>query len=68
MIAIRTISAIAGTLALAAVASAQEVKQTPAPAAQPSITPSNVTQDMLDRAANDANNGAFARFFSSGTD
>jgi alcohol dehydrogenase (cytochrome c) len=57
MIAIRTVLAVAGTLLLAATASAQqEVQQTPGASARPSITPSNVTQDMLDRAANDGNN------------
>ena len=56
MIAIRMVSAIAGALALAATASAQEVQQGPTSAAKPAITPSNVTQDMLDRAANDRNN------------
>jgi PQQ-dependent dehydrogenase (methanol/ethanol family) len=48
--------AIAGAVALAAAASAQEVKQEAGAAAKPSITPSNVTQDMLDKAANDQNN------------
>ena len=57
MIAIRTAFAIAGALALAATASAQqEVQQGTAATARPSITPSNVTQDMLDKAANDPNN------------
>src|SRR5712672_623853 len=57
MIANRTVSAIAGALVLAATASAQEVQQSPtSTAAKPSITPSNVTQEMLDRAAGDRNN------------
>jgi glucose dehydrogenase len=49
---------IAGAFALAmsSTGTAQEVKQAPRPAAAPSITPSNVTQDMLNRAAGDANN------------
>ena len=43
---------IAGVLALAtpSTALAQEVKQPPRPAPAPGITPSNVTQDMLNRA------------------
>jgi alcohol dehydrogenase (cytochrome c) len=50
--------AIAGVcaLALSGAATAQEVKQTQRAAAAPSITPSNVTQQMLDAAANDKNN------------
>jgi len=56
MIAIRTALALAGAFALAAAASAQEVKQEAGAAAKPSVTPSNVTQDMLDKAANDQNN------------
>ncbi|MEA3022292.1 MAG: hypothetical protein QOK01_1144, partial [Alphaproteobacteria bacterium] len=57
MIANRTVSAIAGALVLAATASAQEVQQSPASrTAKPSVTPSNVTQEMLDRAAGDRNN------------
>src|SRR4030081_1104388 len=57
MIAIRMVSAIAGAFVLAATASAQEVQQAPkSTAAKPSITPSNVTQEMLDRAAGDRNN------------
>ncbi|HEY2137571.1 MAG TPA: PQQ-binding-like beta-propeller repeat protein [Xanthobacteraceae bacterium] len=56
MIAIRTVFAMAGALALAATASAQEVQQSPGAAAKSSITPSNVTQDMLDKAAGDSNN------------
>lgn len=57
MIAIRTAFAIAGALALAATASAQqEVQQGTAATARPAVTPSNVTQDMLDKAANDPNN------------
>src|SRR5882757_1957200 len=61
MIPFRTALAIAGTLALAVssavTATAQEVKQNAKrAAATPGITPSNVTQDMLDRAANDSNN------------
>jgi alcohol dehydrogenase (cytochrome c) len=49
---------IAGAFALAmpSYGLAQEVKQAPRPAAAPSITPSNVTQEMLNRAAGDANN------------
>ena len=49
---------IAGAFALAmsSTGTAQEVKQAPRPAAAPSITPSNVTQDMLNRAAGDGNN------------
>ena len=56
---IRTALAIAGACALAVtadLATAQEVKQEARPAARPGITPSNVTQDMLNRAANDGNN------------
>jgi PQQ-dependent dehydrogenase (methanol/ethanol family) len=58
MIAIRTALAIAGACALAlpGAATAQEVKQAPRPAAAPSVTPGNVTQQMLDGAANDRNN------------
>jgi alcohol dehydrogenase (cytochrome c) len=56
MIAIRTALAIVGAIALAAAASAQEVKQEAGSAAKPSVTPGNVTQDMLDKAANDQNN------------
>ncbi|MEA2997497.1 MAG: hypothetical protein QOG74_3046 [Alphaproteobacteria bacterium] len=57
MIANRTVSAIAGALVLAATASAQEVQQSPASrTAKPSVTPGNVTQEMLDRAAGDRNN------------
>jgi alcohol dehydrogenase (cytochrome c) len=57
MIANRTVSAIAGALVLAATASAQEVQQSPASrTAKPSVTPGNVTQEMLDRAASDRNN------------
>ena len=61
MIPIRTALVTAGALALAITltdaATAQEVKQeTKAAPAKPSVTPSNVTQDMLNRAANDANN------------
>src|ERR1700694_4248442 len=61
MIPIRRALAIAGAVALAVSLSgattAQEVKQDAKPAAaKPSITPSNVTQQMLDRAANDGNN------------
>ena len=56
---IRTALAIAGACALAVtadLATAQEVKQEARPAARPGITPSNVTQDMLNRAASDGNN------------
>jgi PQQ-dependent dehydrogenase (methanol/ethanol family) len=55
---IRTAVLLAGACALAisSTAHAQEVKQAPRPAPAPSITPSNVTQEMLDRAAGDANN------------
>jgi alcohol dehydrogenase (cytochrome c) len=57
---IRAALMTAGVFALATAwthtASAQEVKQAARPAAAPSITPSNVTQDMLDRAANDSAN------------
>ena len=57
MIANQTVSAIAGALMLAATASAQEVQQSPASrTAKPSVTPGNVTQEMLDRAASDRNN------------
>jgi PQQ-dependent dehydrogenase (methanol/ethanol family) len=61
MIQFRTALGIAGAFALAVslagTATAQEVKQNAKPAAaKPSITPSNVTQDMLDRAATDSNN------------
>jgi PQQ-dependent dehydrogenase (methanol/ethanol family) len=56
MIAIRTVSAIAGAIALAATASAQEVKQGPTSAAKSSIPATNVTQQMLDKAATDAGN------------
>src|SRR5438105_4965245 len=53
--------ALAGAAALAAAltasAIAQEVKQQqPAPPAKPTVTFTNVTQQMLDRAATDANN------------
>src|SRR3981081_3031107 len=51
------VSAIAGAFVLTATASAQEVQQAPkSTAAKSSITPSNVTQEMLDRAASDRNN------------
>ena len=57
---IRTAFVVAGACALAIslmdAATAQEVKQDARPAPKPSITPSNVTQDMLDRAATDSNN------------
>jgi alcohol dehydrogenase (cytochrome c) len=56
MIAIRTVLAIAAALAFAATASAQEVKQNPGAAAAPSLTPTDVTQEMLDKAASDQNN------------
>jgi alcohol dehydrogenase (cytochrome c) len=56
MIAFRTVLLIAGAFALAAAASAQEVQQGAGSAAKASITPSNVTQNMLDRAASDGNN------------
>src|SRR5215467_13270138 len=56
MIAIRTVSAIAGALALAAAASAQEVKPAPTSAAKPTAPAANVSQDMLDKAANDTAN------------
>src|SRR5215472_14015231 len=56
MIAIRTVSAIAGSLALAAAASAQEVKPAPTSAAKATAPAANVTQDMLDKAANDTAN------------
>src|SRR5215467_12787565 len=56
MIAIRTVSAIAGALALAAAASAQEVKPAPTSAAKATAPAANVTQDMLDKAANDTAN------------
>jgi alcohol dehydrogenase (cytochrome c) len=56
MIAIRMVSAIAGALALAATASAQEVKPAPTSAAKATIPAANVTQDMLDKAANDTAN------------
>src|SRR5258706_4333824 len=61
MIPFRTALAIGGTFALAVssagTATAQEVKQNAkAAAAKPSITPSNVTQAMLDGAATDRNN------------
>src|SRR5690242_15007073 len=56
MIAVRMVSAIAGAVALAATASAQEVKQAPTSAAKPTIPATNVTQDMLNKAANDAAN------------
>jgi alcohol dehydrogenase (cytochrome c) len=56
MIAFRTGMAIAGAFALVATVSAQEVQQGATSAAKPSITPSNVSQEMLDRAANDGNN------------
>src|SRR5215831_3948780 len=58
MITMRIALAMAGAFALAlpGAAAAQEVKQAPRPAAAPSLTPSNVTQQMLDAAANDRNN------------
>jgi PQQ-dependent dehydrogenase (methanol/ethanol family) len=48
--------ASAFALGLPGAATAQEVKQAPKAAATPSVTPSNVTQQMLDAAANDRNN------------
>src|SRR5262252_4422500 len=56
MIAIRTASAVVGALAFIAAASAQEVQQTPTSGAKSSVTYTNVTQQMLDGAANDGNN------------
>ena len=61
MTPIRTAWMTAGALALAisltGATAAQEVKQaTKAAPAKPSVTPGNVTQEMLDRAAGDANN------------
>ena len=57
MVATRSVLAIAGVLALAATASAQqEVQQAPASPGGPGIVPSAVTQDMLDRAAGDRSN------------
>jgi alcohol dehydrogenase (cytochrome c) len=58
MITMRIALAIAGAFALGlpGAATAQEVKQAPKAAATPSVTPSNVTQQMLDAAANDRNN------------
>jgi PQQ-dependent dehydrogenase (methanol/ethanol family) len=55
---IRSAMLVAGVLALATSSTglAQEVKQPPRPAPTPTITPSSVTQDMLNRAAGDANN------------
>jgi alcohol dehydrogenase (cytochrome c) len=54
--ALVTAGAFAFAIAWTQAAPAQEVKQQARPAAAPSITPSNVTQEMLDRAAGDANN------------
>ena len=48
--------AAALTLGFCGVGAAQEVKQATKPAAAPSITPTAVTQDMLNRAATDGNN------------
>jgi PQQ-dependent dehydrogenase (methanol/ethanol family) len=60
MAPIRKSAAIVGTLVLAlgaaGLAAAQEVKQPPRAAPKASITPANVTQPMLDAAANDRNN------------
>ncbi len=60
MIPIRKALAIAGGFALAialtGAATAQEVKQKAKAPPAPTVTPTNVTQDMLDRAANDRNN------------
>ena len=61
MTPIRRALAVAGALAFAIsltdIATAQEVPQPARPgAAAPTITPSNVTQEMLNRAATDANN------------
>ncbi len=57
---IRTALVMAGACALAIafidLAAAQEVKQDARPAPKAGITPSNVTQDMLNRAADDSNN------------
>ena len=57
---IQTALALTGAFALAIAwphaTTAQEVKQEARPAARPAITPSNVTQEMLDRAAADRNN------------
>jgi glucose dehydrogenase len=59
MTPIRTALVIAGASMLAislTEAAAQEVKQDPKPvAAKPGVTPGNVTQDMLNRAASDLN-------------
>jgi glucose dehydrogenase len=55
--ALVTAGALALVVSLADAAAAQEVKQaTKAAPAKPSVTPGNVTQEMLDRAAGDANN------------
>src|SRR5262245_63942496 len=54
--ALVTAGAFAVAIAWTQAAPAQEVKQQARPAAAPSVTPSNVSQDMLDRAAGDANN------------
>ena len=55
--ALMTAGALALVISLTGAAAAQEVKQvTKAAPAKPSVTPGNVTQEMLDRAAGDANN------------
>ena len=52
-----TAGALALVISLTGAGAAQEVKQvTKAAPAKPSVTPGNVTQDMLDRAAGDGNN------------
>jgi alcohol dehydrogenase (cytochrome c) len=56
MIAIRMVSAIAGALAFVAAASAQEIKPGQTAAAKPTAPATSVTQDMLDKAANDTAN------------
>ncbi len=48
--------AAALSFAICGISTAQEVKQAPRPAAAPSLTPSAVTQDMLNRSATDSNN------------
>ena len=56
MIAARTLLAMAGALALAATTSAQEVQQGQMSATKSSVTPSSVSEQMLEHAATDQNN------------
>src|ERR1051325_10411329 len=56
MIAVRMVSAIAGALALAGAAYAQEVKPAQQAATKSAMPAANVTQDMLNKAASDTAN------------